>query len=201
MAPCTQSLHHASCAGRHGDAAIAITILQLSSCTSSDLAAAACAGGELFERVAGSGPLREADARRWFLQLVDGLAHCHARGVFHRRAAPTPQSRPTQCKDSVVLQAAVAILLLVADTSVVRLKQTVHGLTCRDLKLENILLTADGDVKLSDFGLGAVREAAAESHLLHTVRCFSPRTPAAPEHRWATHPQCQGGPGDQSSDP
>lgn len=43
-----------------------------------------CAGGELFERVAGSGPLREADARRWFVQLVDGLAHCHARGVFHR---------------------------------------------------------------------------------------------------------------------
>jgi serine/threonine protein kinase len=40
----------------------------------------------------------------------------------------------------------------------------------RDLKLENILLTAGGDVKLSDFGLGAVREAAAESHLLHTVR-------------------------------
>lgn len=43
------------------------------------------------------------------------------------------------------------------------------GLLCRDLKLENILLTASGDVKLSDFGLGAVREAAAQSRLLHTV--------------------------------
>ena len=39
----------------------------------------------------------------------------------------------------------------------------------RDLKLENILLTAGGDVKLSDFGLGAVREAAAQRALLHTV--------------------------------
>ena len=53
----------------------------------------------------------------------------------------------------------------------------VSGLVRRDLKLENILLTAGGDVKLSDFGLGAVREAAAESHLLHTVRRFSHRSP------------------------
>ncbi len=50
---------------------------------------------------------------------------------------------------------------------------------CRDLKLENILLTAGGDVKLSDFGLGAVREAAAQHRLLHTV-CGTPNY-AAPE--------------------
>lgn len=73
------------------------TILQLTDCCR-------CAGGELFERVAGSGPLREADARCWFVQLVDGLAHCHARGVFHRRAAPTLQSRPSQCHNGAVLQ-------------------------------------------------------------------------------------------------
>lgn len=42
------------------------------------------AGGELFDRVASNGPLREVDARRYFVQLVDGLAHCHARGVYHR---------------------------------------------------------------------------------------------------------------------
>lgn len=42
------------------------------------------AGGELFERVAGSGPLPEARARPYMHQLLDGLAHCHARGVFHR---------------------------------------------------------------------------------------------------------------------
>lgn len=69
----------------------------------------------------------------------------------------------------------------------------VSGLVRRDLKLENILLTAGGDVKLSDFGLGAVREAAAESHLLHTVRRFSHRSP---ETLSAVHPQLHGGPAD-----
>lgn len=48
------------------------------------------AGGELFERVAGSGPLAEGLARTFMHQLLDGLAHCHARGVYHRcRPAPT----------------------------------------------------------------------------------------------------------------
>jgi hypothetical protein len=32
-------------------------------------------------------------------------------------------------------------------------------------------LTADGQVKLSDFGLGAVKEAAVQHEMLHTVRC------------------------------
>ena len=39
--------------------------------------------------MAGSGPLRETEARRWFVQLIDGLAHCHAQGVFHRQACST----------------------------------------------------------------------------------------------------------------
>ncbi|GJN38056.1 hypothetical protein PR202_gb27064 [Eleusine coracana subsp. coracana] len=44
-------------------------------------------GGELFARVA-QGRLKEADARRYFQQLVSAVAFCHARGVFHRDIKP-----------------------------------------------------------------------------------------------------------------
>jgi hypothetical protein len=44
-------------------------------------------GGELFEKIALDGPLPEAAGRRVFQQLLDGLAHCHAHGVYHRCAA------------------------------------------------------------------------------------------------------------------
>ena len=49
---------------------------------------------------------------------------------------------------------------------------------CRDLKLENILMAADGTVKLSDFGLGSLQEAGGDG-LLRTV-CGTPNY-AAPE--------------------
>ena len=54
------------------------------------------AGGELFERIAMDGPLPEAAGRRMSQQLLDGLAYCHAQGVYHRcgPAAPPP---PTSC--------------------------------------------------------------------------------------------------------
>uniref|UniRef100_J3KXH2 non-specific serine/threonine protein kinase n=1 Tax=Oryza brachyantha TaxID=4533 RepID=J3KXH2_ORYBR len=44
-------------------------------------------GGELFARVS-RGRLPEADARRYFQQLVSAVAFCHARGVFHRDIKP-----------------------------------------------------------------------------------------------------------------
>ena len=43
-------------------------------------------GGELFEKIAMDGPLSEGAGRRVFQQLLDGLAYCHAQGVYHRRA-------------------------------------------------------------------------------------------------------------------
>mmetsp|Transcript_14535 Transcript_14535/g.27558 ORF Transcript_14535/g.27558 Transcript_14535/m.27558 type:complete len:447 (-) Transcript_14535:741-2081(-) len=43
--------------------------------------------GELFDVVA-QGPLKEDLARYYFKQLIDGLDHCHRRGVVHRDLKP-----------------------------------------------------------------------------------------------------------------
>lgn len=67
-----------------------------------------CGGGELFERVISAGKMAETEARGYIQQIVQGIAHCHARGVVHR-----------------------------------------------DLKLENIMLSTEGVVKIIDFGLAA----------------------------------------------
>ncbi|XP_043723289.1 CBL-interacting protein kinase 1-like isoform X2 [Telopea speciosissima] len=41
-------------------------------------------GGELFDRIASKGRLTEAEGRRLFQQLIDGVSYCHDKGVFHR---------------------------------------------------------------------------------------------------------------------
>ncbi|CAN1151026.1 CBL-interacting serine/threonine-protein kinase 17 [Linum perenne] len=42
-------------------------------------------GGELYERIASKGRgVSEADARKIFHQLIDGVSYCHSNGVFHR---------------------------------------------------------------------------------------------------------------------
>ncbi|XP_021640216.2 CBL-interacting serine/threonine-protein kinase 17 isoform X2 [Hevea brasiliensis] len=66
-------------------------------------------GGELFDRIASKGKLSEAQGRKLFQQLIDGVSYCHSKGVFHR-----------------------------------------------DLKLENVLVDAKGNIKISDFGLSAL---------------------------------------------
>ncbi|KAA8490846.1 CBL-interacting protein kinase 8 [Porphyridium purpureum] len=45
-------------------------------------------GGELFEKIEKEGELDEQTARRFFQQLVDGLVHCHEKGVCHRDLKP-----------------------------------------------------------------------------------------------------------------
>eukprot|EP00182_Erythrolobus_australicus_P001077 CAMPEP_0185837608 /NCGR_PEP_ID=MMETSP1353-20130828/11681_1 /TAXON_ID=1077150 /ORGANISM="Erythrolobus australicus, Strain CCMP3124" /LENGTH=687 /DNA_ID=CAMNT_0028536547 /DNA_START=120 /DNA_END=2180 /DNA_ORIENTATION=- len=87
-------------------------------------------GGELFAHIQKTQRLAEQEARKLFSELVDAVAYCHSRGVYHR-----------------------------------------------DLKVENILLSRDGCLKITDFGMSWVREAASDGssadELLYT-RCGTP---------------------------
>ncbi|CAK9435488.1 uncharacterized protein LODBEIA_P02150 [Lodderomyces beijingensis] len=86
-------------------------------------------GGELFDLLVERGPLQEAEAIKYFRQIILGTAYCHALGICHR-----------------------------------------------DLKPENLLLDAQLNVKLADFGMAALE---SNDKLLETS-CGSPHY-AAPE--------------------
>ncbi|XP_020275748.1 CBL-interacting protein kinase 23 isoform X4 [Asparagus officinalis] len=45
-------------------------------------------GGELFDKIASQGRLKEDDARKYFQQLINAVDFCHSRGVFHRDLKP-----------------------------------------------------------------------------------------------------------------
>ncbi|XP_020220881.1 CBL-interacting serine/threonine-protein kinase 1 isoform X2 [Cajanus cajan] len=89
-------------------------------------------GGELFDKIASKGKLKEAEGRKIFQQLIDCVSFCHNKGVFHR-----------------------------------------------DLKLENVLMDAKGNLKITDFNLSALPQHFRADGLLHTT-CGSPNY-VAPE--------------------
>ncbi|KAF7119311.1 hypothetical protein RHSIM_Rhsim13G0117100 [Rhododendron simsii] len=82
-------------------------------------------GGELFDKIASKGRLKEDEARKYFQQLINAVDYCHSRGP------------------------------------------------------ENLLLDANGVLKVSDFGLSALPQQVREDGLLHTT-CGTPNY-VAPE--------------------
>lgn len=83
-------------------------------------------GGELFQKIAKGGRVKEESAHKYFRQLIDAIDFCHSRGIYHR-----------------------------------------------DLKLENLLLDEDDNLKVTDFGLSALIGSDHQDGLLHTT-CGTP---------------------------
>ncbi|GAB4815929.1 hypothetical protein N2152v2_002975 [Parachlorella kessleri] len=63
-----------------------------------------CKGGELFERIISKGTFSEAEAARYFRQMVEVVHHCHVSGVMHRDIKPENFLLTTE-KDDAELEA------------------------------------------------------------------------------------------------
>ena len=120
--------------------------------------------GDLFE-VVGGFPRRQVPERTVcqsvIVPLLQALVFLHGNNIIHRRA---PDS-------------AYFALLLVTHTHAPQLTPPPAGLPNRDIKPENLVITASGSVKLTDFGLAIDTSRDAPVSRLGTlvrVRFFVP---------------------------
>ncbi|GAY35533.1 hypothetical protein CUMW_016890 [Citrus unshiu] len=124
-------------------------------------------GGELFDKIASKGRLQEAEGRKLFQQLIDGVSYCHNKGVFHR-------DLKVILKTCDMRIATLQVFLLTFLLMIV-----IRPWKFNVLQLENILLDSKGNIKISDFGLSALPQHFRDDGLLHTT-CGSPNY-VAPE--------------------
>ncbi|XLS93880.1 hypothetical protein HN51_069888, partial [Arachis hypogaea] len=80
-------------------------------------------GGELFDKIASQGRLKEDEARKYFQQLICAVDYCHSRGVCHRDLKRETHGKETEGRK-------------------------VDSLACFTLQPENLLLGADGGKKM-----------------------------------------------------
>ncbi|KAL7187336.1 hypothetical protein ACSBR1_037410 [Camellia fascicularis] len=60
----------------------------LASCTKIYIILEFIKGGELSDKIVHHGQLSEAESKRYFQQLTDGVNYCHIKGVYHRDLKP-----------------------------------------------------------------------------------------------------------------
>ncbi|KXS18906.1 Pkinase-domain-containing protein [Gonapodya prolifera JEL478] len=61
-----------------------------------------CAGGDLFSKVVGNGVLLEDDARKYFTQALNGIAHLHSKKIVHRDVKPENLLMSTADSEAIV---------------------------------------------------------------------------------------------------
>ena len=89
-----------------------------------------------------NGRLKEDEARKYFQQLINAVDYCHSRGVYHRDLKV----------NLIFLRIFFNNKLWAPKSRKMRYMLNLY------LQLENLLLDAAGNLKVSDFGLSALTE-------------------------------------------
>lgn len=97
---------------------------------------------------ASKGKLEEAEGRKIFQQLIDGVSFCHNKGVFHRDLKVFCLS--PQKLLQYYLGARIETVLHAHQF------QLIFSPTDNLLQLENVLVDAKGNIKITDFNLSAL---------------------------------------------